>query len=97
MMAVVGTKAFWPCRERRITPCPTRRLRVQLAGGSFGRVLQDAGIADFGFHDLGQGFASHYMIERRAIGHVSICLTHELFTPKSKRLCLIGAFIRINP
>jgi integrase len=45
--------------------------------GSFGRVLKDAGITNFRFHDLRHTFASHYMMKGGQLYALSNILGHK--------------------
>jgi site-specific recombinase XerD len=45
--------------------------------GSFGRVLKDAGITNFRFHDLRHTFASHYMMKGGQLYSLSNILGHK--------------------
>jgi integrase len=45
--------------------------------GSFGRVLKDAGITNFRFHDLRHTFASHYMMKGGQLYALSSILGHK--------------------
>jgi integrase len=48
--------------------------------GSFGRVLNDAGITNFRFHDLRHTFASHYMMSGGQLYTLSNILGHKDLT-----------------
>lgn len=58
--------------------------------GSFGRVLKDAGITNFRFHDLRHTFASHYMMKGGQLYALSSILGH-------KNLKMTQRFAKLSP